>query len=247
MHRLSGQVAKSEIVDLDGDGSHEIVVGVQGSGQDVGTIMALSARGEVLWSADTTAPYNYSGGGSGQMAIRNFAVADLFDRDTLQIVALATDAQGWYQSRLTIIDEHGKELSGYWHPGHLHHLAIGARSQDQPRRIIVAGLNNDLRTFLGVRNSIPVVFAFDPLAVSGEAPPYLGKIKSGSHLWYGIITPEINSVRRLDVVDRNGDGVNEISVWTTQDHIFYLDFDGRVIGKASGDGVKGTATFRLLR
>lgn len=247
MHRVVGLAARHAIADLDGDGSKEVVLGVQERGEDTGKVIALDARGNVLWSTDTASPYNYSGARSGKMAINALETADLFKRGKRQVVALSIDAQGWYQSCLTIIESDGRILSSYWHPGHLHHLAIGARSASEPLRIAVAGVNNDLRSVLKTKDSVPGVFLLDPLAVSGEAPPYLGKTKAGSHVWYGIIAPTDNEVDRLDVVDRDGDHQNEISVWTRMGHVLYLNFDGKVIGRAGGDNVAGAIDFRLIQ
>src|SRR6185436_1169694 len=63
--RVKGKIARAEIADLDGDGQNEVVVGVA-AGEDSGKIIAYDAGGRRLWSADTTASYNYDGGHGGR-------------------------------------------------------------------------------------------------------------------------------------------------------------------------------------
>jgi len=243
---VSGRIKGVEVTDLDGDGGNEVVVGVGGGGEDTGKILAFDHTGKRLWVADTTAGFNYDGGHSDRLAINALAVDDLFRTGRQQIVALSVDAAGWYQSRLTVWDEAGRLLSSYWHPGHLHKLAVGSRTADERSRIFVGGINNDLRGLLGTEQSVGVVFSVDPRHVEGEAPPYAGHSQRGSHLWYGVLLPEGQSVQRLEIVDRDRDGESELSVWTSTGHVYYLAFDGQLLGKARSDGAQGDSRFGLL-
>lgn len=243
---VNGRIARAEVVDLNGDGQNEVVAGVGGSGEDAGSVVAFDTKGNRLWAATTKAPFNYDGGRAGTMVVNTFATGDLFRKGTRQIVALAMDEQGWYQSRLCIFDSDGRLLSGFWHPGHMHQVVIAAMTARHVPRIIISGVNNDLRRVLNVSGYTPTVFMLDPKNVRGEAPPYFGKLGSGSHVWYGVVLPPNQQIERLDILDRNNDGHRDISIWTSTGHVFYLDFEGKIIARGMSDGAKGDAQFGLI-
>jgi hypothetical protein len=64
-------------------------------------------------------------------------------------------------------------------------------------------VNNDLRQPLDTDGYVPSVLVLDPRNVSGEAPPYRGRLKDGSQLWYGAILPTHQTIQRLELVERN--------------------------------------------
>lgn len=247
---VRGEIAQAEVQDLDGDGTNEVIVGVTGNGEDVGKILVYDSSGKMRWSADMTTTFNYASGRSGRMAVRAFASGDLFRKGRRQIVVLALDAQGWFSSRLCIFDFDGKLLASYWHPGHMHRVLIAQPSEHEAPRIIVSGVNNDLAAALGLKGYVSTVFAFDPENVAGEAPPYIGNSTKGTQLWYGVIVPSSQYVvERLEVVDFDQDGRNEISVWTSSGEVFYLTFDGEVrrIARSDGGDAKTGVQFGLIR
>ena len=243
---VSGPISHAEVADLNTDGKNEVIVGVNSGGEDTGKIIAFGYDGSRLWTADTTAEFNYNGGHSDRLAVTSFAIGDLFRQGRLQIVALSRDAQGWYQSRLTIWDSDGKLLSSYWHPGHLGEVRIASRSLDHPQRIIVSGVNNDLRPYFNEKGSIGALFMLDPKDVRGEALPFAGGSEHGPHLWYGVFVPGSQYVNRLEIVDYDHDGHQDISAWTSTGYAFYINFDGEVIGGGGGDSAKGESSFALL-
>jgi hypothetical protein len=246
---VRGEIAQAEVVDLDGDGTNEVIVGVSGTGDDVGKMLVYDSSGTLRWSADTTTTFNYSGAGSGRLAVRAFASGDLYRTGRRQIVVLTLDSQGWFPSLLCIFDYDGKRLASYWHPGHLHRVLIAQPSPHEAPRIIVNGVNNELAAPLGLHGYISTVFVLDPAAVSGEAPPYSGHSTKGSQLWYGILVPTPDVVERLEIVDFDQDGRNEISVWTSSQIVFYLTFDGMVRRVARSDRAKAgeSIQFYLVR
>lgn len=233
--QVDGIVAHTETADLDGDGRNEVVVGVGPGGEDTGKILVFDESGELRWSAETTTRFNYAGGQSGRMTVRTFLTGDLFRRGQRQVVVLSQDAEGWYQSRLSVLDSDGRLLSSYHHPGHLHRVALGAPSPEEAPRILVAGLNNDLRPRFKSEANVGAVFVLDPADIRGEAPPYYGRAGKGSHLWYGVLSPAGQAIERLEVVDRDQDGTREISVWTSSGFAFYLDFAGHLLTVAGTD------------
>lgn len=243
---IAGHIVQAEVRDLQRDGKNEVIVGVGNGGRDTGKILIFGYRGELLWSADTSAPYNYTGGHGEGLTVKRLAFGDLLGQGREQVVALSNDAQGWYQSRLTVWDTDGRLLSSFWHPGHLHRVAIGAERPGNPPRIVVAAVNNDLRGAFRAKQSIASVFCLDPRDIRGEAPPYFGRSEKGSHLWYGVLLPEGQAISRLEVLGRNGDRDARISVWSSSGHVFYLDFQGRLLSTGRSDGAEGESRFALL-
>ncbi|HEX7807750.1 MAG TPA: caspase family protein [Thermoanaerobaculia bacterium] len=244
---VDGVIARAELVDLDGDARKEVVIGVTGTGADVGKIIVFEPGGKVRWSRDTNAPVNYNSPRSGRMTIMTFACGDLFRTGTREIVALTLDAQGWFPSRLVVFDRHGEMLSSYWHPGHLHFVLIAAPSSSAAPRIIVGGVNNSLRSYLNESSYVNVLFVLDPKNIAGEAPPFGGQAGIGTHLWYAAIVPSENQLTRLEVVDRDQDGVNEISIWCSTANVFYVTFEGELVSAARGDGATQPADFLLVK
>jgi len=243
---VKGKIEHAELSDLDGDGHIEVILGVGGAGDDAGKILVFEGCGEPRWSADTTAAFIYDSGRSGKLVVRTFTTGDLFRNGQREIVAVSNDSQNWYPSRLCIFDSSGALVASYWHPGHLHHVAIGAETAHDAPRIIVSGINNDLRAPLHLNGYINTVFMLDPCDVAGEAPPYLGKLRRGSELWYGVILPANDIVQGIEVVDRNHDGKNQISVWMSSRNVFYLAFSGETCAVARADGATVGAEFHLL-
>ena len=178
-----------------------------------------------MWSADTNAPKNYDGA-TASMNVHTFAIGDLSRKGTRQIVALSVDAAG--HSRLSVLRGDGVVLSAYWHPGRLQQIVIARRTARHAPRIIVTGINRDLKSLLNVNGPVSVVFMLDPKKVRGEAPPYRGKLGSGSQLWYGFVLPSEQRIGRLEIVDHDNDGKRDISLRTTAGRIF-LDFDGKTL------------------
>jgi len=246
---VRGDVAQAEVVDLDGDGTNEVVVGVAGSGDDVGKMLVYDSGGKLRWSADMATAANYGGAGSGRLAVRAFASGDLYRTGRRQVVVLALDSQGWFPSLLCIFDYDGKRLASYWHPGHMHRVLIAQPSPHEAPRIIVNGVNNELAAPLGLHGYVSTVFVLDPAAVSDEAPPYVGHSTKGSQLWYGILLPTPDVVERLEIVDFDQDGRNEISLWTSSQIVFYLTFDGVVRRVSRSDTAKAgeNIQFYLVR
>lgn len=245
-HTAKGTIAHAELADLDGDGHAEVIVGVGSGGDDAGKILVYGGDGKQRWTAGTTAPFNYDSGRSGKLAVLTFTTGDLFLNGQREVVSLSLDSQGWYPSRLCVFDSGGSLVASYWHPGHLHQVVVGAETEHAAPQIIVSGVNNDLRAALHLDGYIKTVFLLDPRNVIGEAPPYLGKLRRGSELWYGVLLPATDVVERLEIVDRDQDGKNEISVWMASRNVFYLSFAGELRSIARADGATSGAEFHLL-
>ncbi len=244
---VSGEIVNGVIIDINNDQIKEIIIGIGGQGKDSGKLIAFDYRGEVLWEFWPNFDFNYSGGRSEKLTMNGFEVCNLFSSKNKQIVSYFIDSHGWYQSCLCVIDASGSLLGLYWHPGHIHHVKIGSQNNEFPKSIIVGAINNDLRRRYTGSGHVYSVFLLDPKNIKGEAPPYYGKIGKGSQKWYGVLLPKNEGIHRLDILDFNKDGKNEICVWTSKGHIFYLDFRARLVGKGVSDGAQGEAKFDLIR
>ena len=245
-YRFDAKIAQSEIVDLVDDGNPEVVVALSQGGEDAGKIAVLNGEGLLRWECDTTAPSVYTGGASDRLTAERFCFAALGSGTEKHIISSSIDSHGWYPCRICVIDSGGSVTGSYWHPGHIWHIVVGPEEPDGPVRVVLGGINNDLRPEYEGEGNLSGVFLLDPCDMQGEAPPCLGAIGRGSHLWYGVLLPRGTGISRLDVGDYNGDGSNEICLWASTADIFYLSFTGAVLWTAGGDGAQDRASFELL-
>lgn len=244
---IDGRIAKTEIADVDGDGRKDVLVGVDGPGQDAGTLWLLGTGGKTVWRYALPEAAYYSGGTSRKLVVTSFTTIPARKGRGRNVLLSCMDYQAWYQSCLVLVDSAGREQGRYWHPGHIHRVAAGSETPSAPTMIAVGGVNNDLGGRYEGTGYVAVAFLLDPTRLSGEAPPYRGAAKQGSHAWYGVILPKGQTVGRLDVMDHDGDGRNEICAWTSGGQIFYIGFDGALLAHAHSDGVASNGVFRLMQ
>jgi len=244
---VSGEIVKGVIADINNDQIKEIIIGIGGQGKDSGKLIVFDWRGEVLWEFYPDADSNYTGGKSGKLCLTGFEVCNLFSSKEKQIVSYFMDSHGWYSSCLCVNDASGSLSGRYWHSGHIHHIKIGSQNNEFPKSILVGAINNDLKPYIKGSGHVFSVFLLDSKNIDGESPPYHGKIGKGTQKWYGVLLPKNEGISRLDIIDSNKNGKNEICVWTSNGHIFYLDFDAQLIGKGLSDGAKGEARFNLIQ
>lgn len=216
---VQGEVIQREVADLDGDGDNEVIVATGSK------IVVFRASGEPWWSTDTNAPDNYGSMTAANLSVRTFLVAALTAK-TKRIVALSNDAGRGYPSRVSVFLPDGRLEGGYWHPGHLRQVTLSAPTARHKKLLIIAGDSS--------------VFLFDPKNVGGEAPPYRGKLGTGTHLWYGILTTAL-TIDRLETIDVDNDGTRDIAIRTSDGEQLHLDFEGKLLGPPSR-----TAHFQLL-
>ncbi|HVR39247.1 MAG TPA: caspase family protein [Thermoanaerobaculia bacterium] len=146
--------------------------------------------------------------------IREHVVFELFRKKEQQTVAISS-------SRLSIIDSKEKLLAAYDDPGSLEHVIVEKETNRHSPRIVVAGVTNNLDS-LNIHGPAATVFMLDPK-----------KVSAGSELWRGVVLPAAQTIRKLEIVDHDGDGKREIAV-TTSTGRFYLDFEGHVIAVDRG-------------
>jgi hypothetical protein len=244
---VAGQIQKVLLNDIDGDGQLDVIVGVGGDDKDSGRILAYRQDGTALWSFDVNATYPYRGGSSNRLTISDLLVDEPPGSRVKRLVGLSRDVH-WYPSRLVVLDAAGHLRSEFWHPGQLHHLRV-ATTRSGDRRLIVAGINNDLRqTALGNGSdkNFYVIFAFDPRTIAGEGPPFLGRIGQGTYVWYLVLLPQGDGVSDIEVLDRNRDGQPEIGVWLDCGYVFYFNLDAASTGVGRGDNARCDERVRFL-
>lgn|GEM_PF-561731 len=224
---VKGAITHAEAGDLDGDERNDVVVGVGQGGEDAGKIIAFDANGKQLWANDTNASPNYEGG-TGQMIVKTFKIGDLFRKHRGEIAVISGDEQG-RASRLSIFESSGELVGASWHPGLLRGLVIARRTSYHNPRIIVFGTNDAL----SASGPVGDLLMYDPKKVGGEAPPSLGKLGSGTHLWCGTVLPATEQIASVEIIDHDRDGHNDISLHTAGGSTLYLDFDGLVLPSES--------------
>jgi hypothetical protein len=213
-----GAIADAVVADLDNDGANEIVANVDGK------LAVFDAKGDPRWNADTNAPGNYDGGGT--LRVAKFVVGDLFRRDKLQVVTLSVDESRKPSSRVAVFDVDGKLLGAYFHPGRLQYLAIASPTSHHAPKIVVAGSNERLQETVTECSPCKSVFLLDPKEVSGEAPPYLGKLGFGTQVWYGYV--QAASIDGMEIIDCDRDGKRDIFLAVPNGRLS-VDFNGHII------------------
>jgi hypothetical protein len=108
---LRADVIGAEAADLDGDGRNEVVAGTRGR------IVAFDANGNELWSVAT--------------ALRDFAILDVYGKDTRQVVALTDE-------RLSMYDPNGKLHAELLYDGELQHMAVDRPTSRHAQKIVLA-------------------------------------------------------------------------------------------------------------
>jgi hypothetical protein len=240
---LRGHIARAEAGDLDGDEVNEVIAGLD-DGEDAGKIVVFRGGGEPWWTGDTNGSPNY--GGQAAMAVRTFALGEVYHKKTKQVVVLANDRSGSAGS-VSVFDFDGTPHSSYWNPGWMQDVVVDKPTGRHAPKIVVSAVNAAAHSVLGVQGTVGSVFLLNPKKVSGEAPPYRGKLGTGSQLWYGAVLPPEQRVARLKIGDYDNDGEKDIAVWTITGQVIYLDFEGDVIGSGSSRPGHVSAQFSKIR
>jgi hypothetical protein len=222
---------------------NEVIAGLD-DGEDAGKIVVFRAAGEPWWTGDTNGSPNY--GGQTAMAVRTFANGEVYHKKTKQVVVLANDRNGSAGS-VSLFSFDGTAHSSYWNPGWLQDVVVEKPTGRHAPKIVVSAVNVAAHSMLNVHGTLASVFLLNPKKVLGEAPPYQGRLGTGSQLWYGVFTPEEQHIDRLKIVDYDNDGEKDIAVWTTTKQVVYLDFEGDVIGSGSSGPGRLALTFTKIR
>ncbi len=236
IYNFTGTINKSKIVNLFNKKNKQILVSI-GKGDDkniddCGTLFCFNNKGTLIWKYKCPTDFNYSGAKSGKITIIDFWVENFYNNKT-QILLNCRDADGWYQSYLSLLNNNGEHLYTYWHPGFINNI-ISLNENPNKKSIVFSATNNDISPLFKGEGRIYVIGKL-PYNFKGEAPPLGGKSTQGNELWYLGILPKNIGVTKLLISDFNKDGVNDISIWTESGYNIHLSLKGKIIGGSATD------------
>lgn len=129
------------IGDLDGDGQHEVLYpyysGVPASGT---SLLCIGADGRERWRFTPGRAVRTADGTFGPpFDVKRFLVGR-FGRAGEQRVMVSSAHTVYYPTQLALLDDHGRLLREYWHPGHL--PALATTTIDGILFVVAGGVNN---------------------------------------------------------------------------------------------------------
>jgi hypothetical protein len=138
---VGGRIVRVEVVDLRGDGNHEVVAGTNTS------ILVFDRTGASLWTATESG------------TLETFLIDHLLRHDpTLQITAVWNDER---ESHVSTYSASGERLSTFDHSGRLQRIAIDRPTSHHNRRIIATGTDDESGALLGIDSSLATVLVLD--------------------------------------------------------------------------------------
>jgi hypothetical protein len=172
-------------------------------------VVATTRTAILVFGRDGTLLWSAREGG---MPLRSFAIGALLHKQTREIVALWDAAAA--SSRLTLYGANGQALATCDDPRRLDRIAIDRPTNRHAPKIVAAGID---------ASGTAVISLFHPR-----------KLSDGKPLWSDRLAPHTNRIIRLRIVDYDGDGRNDIAVETADGWTFFIDFDGKVLGRSRG-------------
>ncbi|MBE0635790.1 hypothetical protein IH601_07335 [Candidatus Bipolaricaulota bacterium] len=210
-----------------------------------GAICLLDSKGDSLWSysipdgeciySTETESYN------GFLADRIYT-GDL-DQDGRTELLVVFVHDHFYPCKLIVFSMAGEILAEFWHPGYIRTIVTGKVGSSDDVFVIVSASNSALKhTYWNPQT----LFAFRGLDISGQAPPYTGSsgrldaLEPSHELWTWVIVnidPETMRAKCADfnLVDLDGDGLNEIQAPLSDGRFYNFNEYGDVIGTQLGD------------
>ncbi len=252
---LDTPVIKVEVVDLDRNGSREVIAATgkrsYGSwGERPGWLLVWNEAGELLTEQNMWQPSIYPAEES-QVSVNDFEVVDL-DADEMPEIVVMVRGQEYYPSRLGILHYEAstfKEVNTFWNPGYISILHIEDINADGFPEIICAGANNDLKRVpgFGIDKNVRAVFMLQGRSIFGQAPPYLGEAEKGSQIWYRYLTPPVgHDASDIVALSTSGDREKHILVKLKDGCFFYLNYAGEIVERFYGDHCEGEAEMHFI-
>ncbi|HEX8253175.1 MAG TPA: caspase family protein [Thermoanaerobaculia bacterium] len=198
---LSGRVERADVADLEGNGSREVIVGLN---DGIKRIEAFSATGRPLWVL-----------GDPTMQVRTYLVTSLFKKSTSQVIALTQNAAA-SESRVSVFAAAGRLFPDYVHRGRLEDLLVDRATRYHDAIIIVTAKNAAREARVKAGSALDTVLMLDPK-----------RNGSLSQLWRGIFDRDVR-IGRVEIVDSNDDDERELAIRTSNGTV-YVDFTGKAI------------------
>jgi serine/threonine protein kinase len=256
---IEGELSEAHVVDLDEDGSPEVVCVIEHlTPRAGGYVKVFSDKGEPLWEfASTPDEHNYPEYDGQGMGLYGLIIEDFDGKPGKEMMLLCRNAFNWFPTALQFLDAQGQSNATYWHPGQLwiEDIRVFTPPDSKTPQILFHGVNNRLGVPandlpLSRRKHTSVIALIDPTRKGQHgAPPGSGALKGEDAMtvWYRKFTPQFTRVRILKTEDENDDGIPEIivnlfshqNVIDESEHIqcdLVIDPDGNLLKKRAGDG-----------
>ncbi|MBW2624023.1 MAG: hypothetical protein JRD68_14035 [Deltaproteobacteria bacterium] len=246
-HVYGGRIVNSEVFldDFDGDGRMEIIAGIDNTGADQGYVIDYEQQSDGDWiEAWRFNTYEQSPFGCSQCANRHNITGILLSSSSKRsmnkkIIAVSRDANGWFPSRLSVLNSDGSLQGDFWHGGQLSwEMLIEDFDGDGLNELAIYGSNNDARQLWfadGSDTNFHGVFMLDMENVAGVAPPGPLSEGQGTHKWYRLVFPQDGRISRLNIADFDHDGLPDLGVWFTCGYEIFINHLGTIIGGARAD------------
>lgn len=203
---------------IDRDEKKKLLIGLKTADNNRSQLFLFDSKGNEIWRYSNEFNYIKPDNKIGAYELKDLKVFLFKGKE--KIAALFNDSS-WYQSILILLDNNGKQLKEFWHPGHMVQIEM---LKDV---FVIRGYNNDFsqKPIISNNKNIPfsVIFGLKYDYIYGEAPPYLGSLERNIYFeWYYLLSDQNESFNNLKIMA----GYNEILTTATCGMRFYGDEKG---------------------
>ncbi len=221
--QTKGNILRCGTADLDGDGVHEILVGVDGHKEDKGAVVCLGIDGKPRWQVNTGAVHWNQQGCTDEMNVAALRVVDLDGDGKMEVVSVSNHIR-LFPCRVCVISWDGRILNEFWNPGHGGMPYPADLDADGKPELLVPFVNNDL----GMTQYLACFHGTD---VRGEAPAS-GRNGTGSYAWYARLEGAKAPLGKMSLVhERQGGPVTALQCEYVDGTWTLSPKDGSVIKK----------------
>lgn len=156
-----------KLMDLEGDGKKEILVGVNYKEQEKRTseILLFEPNGQLRWSFEPGKRIKtLNDEFSNNYIVRNLGIWKLKNNSEEKFILVVANHATWYPVQITLLNSSGRIIGEYWQAGHLNRDACLVEDIDEDgwNEIILGGTNNDFQC--------ACLLVLDPRKVEGCSP-----------------------------------------------------------------------------